>query len=95
MSTRALQTGHKGLTLGQGFSCGGGDNPHWLNVLWTDTEMNFKCSQKPLYAREIYLGGIRDANKSLYEDKRKKMNSKDMLIKGLNNHLLTSLKYYL
>lgn len=31
----------------------------------------------------------------LYEDKRKKINFKDMLIKGLTNHLLTSLKYYL
>lgn len=30
-----------------------------------------------------------------YEDKRKKMNFKDMLIKGLTNHLLSSLIYYL
>lgn len=38
-----LQTGQKQVALGEGFYCGFGDNPHWWNVLWIDTEMNFSA----------------------------------------------------
>lgn len=53
-STKALQTGHKGVTLGQGFCCGAG--------LWTDAEIS--ALKNHFMHGKIYLRGIRDANKT-------------------------------